>query len=98
MPNGFYWYHSHRHTLTTQQTYAGLAGLLEIGCPDGNLPAVTADDVPVRDMALQYNFVFDRRAAAMSSTTRSGRSSSAPDPRRPATSSRTAAIGPASPR
>lgn len=61
MPNGLYWYHSHRHTLTTQQTYAGLAGLLEIGRPDGNLPAVTADDVPVRDMALQYNFVFDRR-------------------------------------
>ena len=22
-----HWYHSHRHTLTTQQTYAGLAGL-----------------------------------------------------------------------
>ncbi|MCB0936814.1 MAG: multicopper oxidase domain-containing protein, partial [Mycobacterium sp.] len=61
MPNGLYWYHSHRHTLTTQQTYAGLAGLLEIGRPDGNLPAVTADDVPVRDMALQYNFVFDRK-------------------------------------
>ena len=23
MPNGLYWYHSHRHTLTAQQTYAG---------------------------------------------------------------------------
>lgn len=31
MPNGLYWYHSHRHTLTAQQTYMGLAGLLEIG-------------------------------------------------------------------
>ena len=27
MPNGLYWYHSHRHTMTSQQTYAGLAGL-----------------------------------------------------------------------
>ena len=26
MPNGLYWYHSHRHTLTAQQTYMGLAG------------------------------------------------------------------------
>ncbi|WP_407816934.1 multicopper oxidase domain-containing protein, partial [Staphylococcus aureus] len=41
MPNGLYWYHSHRHTLTAQQTYMGLAGLLEIGRPDGNLPVVT---------------------------------------------------------
>ncbi|KJF19744.1 copper oxidase [Rhodococcus sp. AD45-ID] len=61
MPNGLYWYHSHRHTLTAQQTYMGLAGLLEIGRPDGNLPIVTANDVPVRDMALQYNFIFDRK-------------------------------------
>lgn len=61
MPNGLYWYHSHRHTLTAQQTYMGLAGLLEIGRPDGNLPVVTANDVPIRDMALQYNFVFDRK-------------------------------------
>ncbi|WP_124395059.1 multicopper oxidase family protein [Rhodococcus wratislaviensis] len=61
MPNGMYWYHSHRHTLTAQQTYAGLAGLLEIGRPDGNLPLVTQNDVPIRDMALQYNFVFDRK-------------------------------------
>lgn len=60
MPNGLYWYHSHRHTMTSQQTYAGLAGLLEIGRPDGNLPIVTANDIPVRDMAIQYNFVFDR--------------------------------------
>ena len=60
MPNGLYWYHSHRHTMTTQQTYAGLAGLLEIGRPDGNLPLVTQNKIPVRDMAIQYNFVFDR--------------------------------------
>ena len=63
MPNGLYWYHSHRHTLTAQQTYAGLAGLLEIGRPDGNLPVVTENDIPIRDMALQYNFVFDRGGA-----------------------------------
>ncbi|WNG93280.1 multicopper oxidase family protein [Mycobacterium sp. ITM-2016-00318] len=61
MPNGLYWYHSHRHTMTSQQTYAGLAGLLEIGRPDGNLPIVTKNKIPVRDMAIQYNFVFDRK-------------------------------------
>ena len=60
MPNGLYWYHSHRHTMTSQQTYFGLAGLLEIGRPDGNLPLVTQNEIPVRDMAIQYNFVFDR--------------------------------------
>jgi FtsP/CotA-like multicopper oxidase with cupredoxin domain len=60
MPNGLYWYHSHRHTMTTQQTYAGLAGLLEIGRPDGNLPIVTQNNIPVRDMAFQYNYVFNR--------------------------------------
>lgn len=60
MPNGLYWYHSHRHTMTSQQTYFGLAGLLEIGRPDGNLPLVTKNNIPVRDMAIQYNFVFDR--------------------------------------
>ena len=61
MPNGLYWYHSHRHTVTAQQTYMGLAGLLEIGRPDGNLPLVTQNDIPIREMALQYNFVFDRK-------------------------------------
>ena len=60
MPNGLYWYHSHRHTLTAQETYLGLAGLLEVGRPDGNLPLVTQNDIPIRNMALQYNFVFDR--------------------------------------
>ena len=61
MPNGLYWYHSHRHMLTAQETYFGLAGLLEIGRPDGNLPLVTQNNIPIRDMGLQYNFVFDRR-------------------------------------
>jgi FtsP/CotA-like multicopper oxidase with cupredoxin domain len=61
MPNGMYWYHSHRHQLTAQQTYLGLAGLLEIGRPDGNLPLVTQNQIPIRDMALQYNFVYDRK-------------------------------------
>ena len=47
--------------MTAQQTYYGLAGLLEIGRPDGNLPLVTKNNIPVRDMAIQYNFVFDRK-------------------------------------
>ncbi len=60
MPNGLYWYHSHRHTVTAQQTYMGLAGMLEIGRPDGNVPLVTKNDIPIRTMAVQYNYVFDR--------------------------------------
>ena len=60
MPQGMYWYHSHLHTLTTPQTYFGLAGMLEIGRTDGNLPVVTARHIPIRTMALQYNMVFDR--------------------------------------
>ncbi|MBJ8344638.1 multicopper oxidase domain-containing protein [Antrihabitans sp. YC2-6] len=63
MPNGMYWYHSHRHTVTAPQTYMGLAGMLEIGRPDGNLPLVTENDIPIRTMALQYNFVFDRKGS-----------------------------------
>ena len=61
MPNGLYWYHPHRHMVSAQQVYAGLAGMLEIGRPDGNLPLVTKNNIPIRDMALQYNFVFDRK-------------------------------------
>jgi FtsP/CotA-like multicopper oxidase with cupredoxin domain len=60
MPNGLYWYHGHLHTMTAAQTYMGLAGLLEIGRSDGNLPIVTENELPIRNMALQYNFVFDR--------------------------------------
>lgn len=63
MPNGLYWYHSHRHTLTAPQTYLGLSGLLEIGRPDGNLPLVTQNNIPIRNMAFQYNFVFDRKGS-----------------------------------
>ncbi len=63
MPHGLYWYHSHRHTVTAPQTYMGLAGLLEIGRPDGNLPIVTENDIPIRNMAFQYNFVFDRKGS-----------------------------------
>ncbi len=61
MPDGLYWYHSHRHTVTAQQTYMGLAGMLEIGRPDGNVPLVTTNNIPIRTMALQYNYVFDRK-------------------------------------
>ncbi len=60
MPHGLYWYHPHLHTLTSAHVYLGLAGLLAIGRPDGNLPVVTQKSIPVRSMALQYNFVFDR--------------------------------------
>ena len=60
MPQGAYWYHSHLHGLTAAQVYTGLAGLLAIGRTDGNLPLVTDKRIPVRNMLLQYNFVFDR--------------------------------------
>ena len=60
MPQGAYWYHSHLHTLTSAQIYTGLAGLLAIGRTDGNLPLVTENRIPIRNMLLQYNFVFDR--------------------------------------
>src|SRR5712671_176219 len=53
-------YHSHLHGLTAAQTYSGLVGLLSIGRTDGNLPLVTQNSIPVRNMVLQYNFVFDR--------------------------------------
>ncbi|WP_454918102.1 multicopper oxidase family protein [Xanthobacter sediminis] len=59
-PQGAYWYHPHLHTLTAAHVYYGLAGLLVIGRIDGNLPLVSARDIPIRTMALQYNFVFDR--------------------------------------
>jgi FtsP/CotA-like multicopper oxidase with cupredoxin domain len=60
MPQGLYWYHSHLHGLTAAQVYSGLVGLLAIGRTDGNLPLVTEKSIAIRNMALQYNFVFDR--------------------------------------
>jgi FtsP/CotA-like multicopper oxidase with cupredoxin domain len=60
MPQGAYWYHSHLHGLTAAHVYTGLAGLLSIGRTDGNLPIVTQNRIPVRNMLLQYNSVFDR--------------------------------------
>src|SRR5213080_5524923 len=60
MPQGAYWYHSHLHGLTSAQVYTGLVGLLAIGRTDGNLPLVTEKSIPIRNMALQYNFIFDR--------------------------------------
>ncbi|WP_244622968.1 multicopper oxidase domain-containing protein, partial [Microvirga brassicacearum] len=64
MPQGAYWYHSHLHSLTAPQVYGGLVGLLAIGRTDGNLPVVTEKNIPVRNMLLQYNFVFDRAGGA----------------------------------
>ena len=60
MPQGMFWYHPHLHGLTSAHVYAGLAGLLALGRTDGNLPLVTEKSIPIRNMALQYNFVFDR--------------------------------------
>ena len=70
MPQGAYWYHSHLHGLTSAQVYEGLVGLLAIGRMDGNLPVVSEKSIPVRTMALQYNFVFDR-AGGMAELTES---------------------------
>jgi FtsP/CotA-like multicopper oxidase with cupredoxin domain len=60
MPQGAYWYHPHLHTLTAAHVYYGLAGLLAIGRADGNLPLVTENEIPIRNMVLQYNYVFNR--------------------------------------
>ncbi|MBX9690186.1 MAG: multicopper oxidase domain-containing protein [Candidatus Obscuribacterales bacterium] len=64
MPQGLYWYHCHLHGLTAAQTYCGLAGMLAVGRTDGNIPLVTENKIPIRNMALQYNFVFDRAGAS----------------------------------
>ena len=48
----------------------GLVGLLAVGRTDGNLPLVTEKSIPIRNMALQYNFVFDR-AGGLASTQQS---------------------------
>src|SRR5213080_503967 len=60
MPQGLFWYHCHLHGLTSAQVYTGLVGLLAVGRTDGNLPVVSERNIPIRTMALQYNFVFDR--------------------------------------
>ncbi len=60
-PEGAYWYHPHLHGLTSPQTYYGLVGLLAVGRLDGNLPLVTQNHIPIRNMVLQYNYVFDRK-------------------------------------
>lgn len=59
-PQGAYWYHSHLHMLTTAHVYFGMVGLLSIGRLDGGLPVVAEKRIPVRNMMLQYNYVFDR--------------------------------------
>lgn len=60
-PQGLYWYHPHRHMETDGQVDSGLAGMLVVGRADGDLPLVTAHQLPVRTMALQNNFVFNRQ-------------------------------------
>lgn len=59
-PQGAYWYHSHLHMLTAAHVYFGMVGLLAIGRLDGGLPVVAEKRIPVRNMMLQYNYVFDR--------------------------------------
>lgn len=58
---GLYWYHPHRHMETDGQVDSGLAGMLVVGRADGNLPLVTTHQLPIRTMALQNNFVFNRQ-------------------------------------
>ena len=58
---GVYWYHPHLHGQTSPQVYFGLAGMIAIGRLDGNIPAVTENNLPIRNMVLQYNYVFDRK-------------------------------------
>ncbi len=60
-PEGAFWYHPHLHGLTAPQVYLGLAGILQIGRLDGNIPLVTRNGIPIRNMVLQYNYVFDRK-------------------------------------
>ena len=60
-PEGAYWYHPHLHGLTSPQVYFGLTGILQVGRLDGNIPVVTEKHLPVRNMVLQYNYVFDRK-------------------------------------
>lgn len=59
-PQGLYWYHSHLHMLTATETYRGLLGMLAIGDTSGGIPKVTDNSLTVRNMAIQYNYVFDR--------------------------------------
>ena len=65
-PHGAYWYHPHLHQLTSPETYMGLAGILAVGRLDGNIPLVTEKKLPIRNMVLQYNFVFDRKGGGHS--------------------------------
>jgi len=59
-PQGVYWYHPNRHQLTESQVYRGLAGLIEIGRPEGDITKVSDNNLTVRTMALQMNFVPNR--------------------------------------
>jgi FtsP/CotA-like multicopper oxidase with cupredoxin domain len=61
-PEGLYWYHPHRHQYTEQQVYRGLAGMLVIGHAEGKIPKALKNNIPVRLMALQSNFVANRAA------------------------------------
>ena len=78
MPQGAYWYHSHLHTLTAAQSISALAGLLAIGRTDGNLPLVTENQIPIRNMAAAIQLCLrpGGRASA-NSTTPIGRNMSA---------------------
>ena len=80
-------------TRSAAQTYLGLAGLLTMGRADGNLPLVTANRIPIRDMVLQYNFVFDRTGGLAQLDNSLGRNRSARSTRRKAMSWRRAPTG-----
>ncbi len=61
MPQGAYWYHSHLHTLTTSHVYYGLGRFAGDRAHRRQPSAGDArSSIPIRNMVLQYNYVFDR--------------------------------------
>lgn len=56
-PWGLYWYHPHRHMMTSFHVSRGIAGMLVIGRADGGVPLATQIGMTIRTMALQLNWV-----------------------------------------
>ena len=60
MPQGAYWYHSHLHGLTTPQSTTAWRVCSRSGGPTATFRSSRAHRIPIRNMVLQYNAVFDR--------------------------------------
>ena len=61
MPQGAYWYHSHLHTLTDgSHVYFGLGRSARDRAHRRQPSAGHGEQIPIRNMVLQYNYVFDR--------------------------------------